>query len=353
MGKLIIYGGDIDEFLRCPYRLIKCKCEEIRPITLLNSEYVKEVLMKAGLEFEDKVTSQVEWQESTEPIEILLKRKAVIKHPVIELEGSQIIEKGFHYDFSDILFVGCPDMIVPDGKKSYSPLDIKNHKEVTRMDRLRISYYAFLLKFRFNMDLSKGFVLLKDEIIEEIDAQEAYEEVMKIIFKISEAKRGNPNIQYQPQRCEECQNCSLQFECLSVLKDGEDLTLLYGIGPARAERLKRAGIKNIKQLSEINPDNLKFWCSKNFLRKLQLCAKSFSENKIIKIGDIEVPQENIVYFDIETDLACERVWMIGYSYKGEFKQLYADNWEQEKHIITEFFDFLKYLDSPILFSYYG
>ena len=351
MEKLTIYGGDIDEYLRCPYRLIKCKCEEIKPITLLDSKFVKEVLLKAGREFEDTMMNEMGRQETKESLETLLKRGGYIGHPLITLDGNEIKDWNFPYDFSDITFVGCPDILYSDGNKNYVPIDIKNHVDDKREDRLRIGFYAFLLKFKFDIDLPIGFVVLKDGRLKEIETAKIYDELLHIIRQIGDAKSRSQIANIKPQRCRECPKCSLWAECLSFLEQQGDLTLLHGVRAATAKTLREHGITNIKALAECDPDKIKVKGIKTSINKLKLKAQAFLEYMVLKNGDIVEPDGDVVYFDIEKDLFEDRVWMIGYLYKGEFKQLYADNWEQEKHILTEFLGFLKSIDNPVLFSY--
>jgi predicted RecB family nuclease len=83
----------------------------------------------------------------------------------------------------------------------------------------------------------------------------------------------------------------------------------------------------------------------------QLRAKSSLENSIFQISSFEPPDSNLIFIDIETDIACERVWLIGLLVDNQFIQLYADNWDEEKAILLRFLEILKDHSEYKLVSY--
>ncbi len=124
----------------------------------------------------------------------------------------------------------------------------------------------------------------------------------------------------------------------------DSLMQIHGIGPARAEYLTRRGIKNITQLSRIRDLTSrarKSGISLSRLRTLRLKARSFLENRTYQVKPFSLVKEKAIFFDIETDTACEKVWLIGLQIDGKFIQLYADNWAQEKMILKKFIDILE------------
>jgi len=70
-----------------------------------------------------------------------------------------------------------------------------------------------------------------------------------------------------------------------------------------------------------------------------------------QIAPFELPTSKLIYFDIETDVDCQRVWLIGILIDDEFRQLYADSWEQEKTILEEFISVLEQNPDRSLISY--
>jgi len=129
---------------------------------------------------------------------------------------------------------------------------------------------------------------------------------------------------------------------------------LHGIGPQFNEILERYDITTIGQLADA--ENY-LWnlqasgISERLFRKFQLKAKSVINNETYQIAPFELPTSKLIYFDIETDVDCQRVWLIGILIDDEFRQLYADSWEQEKTILEEFISVLEQNPDRSLISY--
>jgi predicted RecB family nuclease len=92
--------------------------------------------------------------------------------------------------------------------------------------------------------------------------------------------------------------------------------------------------------------------SQRLLKKLQLRARSIVNRETIQTAPFQ-PPGNPIYYDIETDLKCGRVWLIALLTQGELTQLYADSWNQEKEILEQFMATLNELPNHILVSYSG
>jgi len=131
---------------------------------------------------------------------------------------------------------------------------------------------------------------------------------------------------------------------------------LDDVGAARQSMLHRLGIKTIRDLAEAR--NLgeivtKSSFSESFLKKLQLGAKSVLENKTYQLAPFVLPECDLIFFDIETDIARSRVWLIGALKEGKFTRFYADNWKQERRILKDFLRFLEENPNSVLVSYSG
>ena len=59
-------------------------------------------------------------------------------------------------------------------------------------------------------------------------------------------------------------------------------------------------------------------------------------NEIIQIRPFQMPSRKLLFLDIETTLRDRMVWLIGFMTGDGFTQLYADNREEEKDILTQF-----------------
>jgi len=136
----------------------------------------------------------------------------------------------------------------------------------------------------------------------------------------------------------------VEWHDTAELLERESLMRIHGIGPIYAEKLANCGVKTVTQLVECE-DLAGLACASSFseghLRLLQLKAKSILRNEIYQIAPFEVDCGKVIFFDIETDIACKRVWLIGLQIDGQFIQFYADSWQQEKDILEEFAEILR------------
>ena len=136
----------------------------------------------------------------------------------------------------------------------------------------------------------------------------------------------------------------------------ESLMQIHGIGPVRAEQLMKCGVEAVSQFAEFEDLTQLAYDSKiseGYLRLLQLKAKSILNEEIYQIRPFDFECSGAIYFDIETDIACKRVWLIGVQMNGRFAQFYANNWEQEEDILKEFSEFLSSNPDRMLISFSG
>ena len=151
------------------------------------------------------------------------------------------------------------------------------------------------------------------------------------------------------------QNISLYISKAVKSANRKSLSSLYNVGEKKARVLKSIGINNIDDL-------LKFDTSQKLagkgvtteaISKLKLYALSQVDKTIFKVGEPDLPNDNILYFDIETDLNMCRVWFISTYYNGVYKKFYAKTWNAEKRILIQFQEYIWKLKGVNLFSYSG
>lgn len=131
---------------------------------------------------------------------------------------------------------------------------------------------------------------------------------------------------------------------------------VYGIGPAYEERLNKANITTVEQLSRLSDLYVvarSTGLSVRQLRMFQLKAQSMIKQETYQVAPFNIQDEKVIYLDIETDTACERVWLIGLLIHGHFTRLYADSWDQEREILENFLNILKEHEGYTLISYSG
>jgi len=337
-GKIINFlGWYFDEWERCPYRLIRAIKEGANPYDeYMNSVFIKEVIVKRGVDFEKEKLSEIKWEMTTESLESLVEKRHSVKKPYLEVDGSKI-KFDVPLFFKKIMFKGTPEMIC-EYKGNMVPLDVKSHKELTLLDEERICYYAFLMKSLFDIEPTHGLIWSKNGVLEvkinEFRLQQMFEKIEQIWHY------ANSDQMPLQQRTGQCSICTLDKSCVKDLRERGDLTLIYGVGLATAEKMRKENINNINDL-----------LSQNKFLNFKLQAEAMVKEKIIKIDEMKEISDNVVYVDIETTLGGSFVWLIGYLYKGEFHQLYADKEIEEKSIIKKFLVFLKSLDNPIFVEY--
>lgn len=162
-----------------------------------------------------------------------------------------------------------------------------------------------------------------------------------------------------------------RFAVITLTKDGlvevewhstygvygkDSLIQIYGVGPKIAERFLKDGVSTVSKLA--NHRNLarlstSLGLSEMYLRLLQLRARLLLRNEIYRIAPFEIESRNAIFFDIETDIACKRVWLIGLLIEDQFLQFYADTWDEEKAVLGKFEHFLFDHPSKALISFSG
>ncbi|MFX0203527.1 MAG: ribonuclease H-like domain-containing protein, partial [Candidatus Hodarchaeota archaeon] len=129
---------------------------------------------------------------------------------------------------------------------------------------------------------------------------------------------------------------------------------IHGIGPVRNEKLEKYGIDSIEELTKVTDIQTlseKTGFSERYLKKIQIQAKSILTDETYQIAPHAFSNKDRIFFDIETDVNCERIWMIGILIDGQFTQLYAETWDQEREILSAFLNLLKMHSNRILVSY--
>ena len=124
----------------------------------------------------------------------------------------------------------------------------------------------------------------------------------------------------------------------------EDLRKIYNMKSNHMEKLRECGINTKNQLIE-HEDFAELASQSKIslftLNKYRLNAESIIKNEIYQIAPLTIPDGRIIYFDIETDLNNEKIWLFGFEIDGKYNQLYAETWEQEENMLFKFVEVLK------------
>jgi Icc-related predicted phosphoesterase/uncharacterized protein YprB with RNaseH-like and TPR domain len=149
--------------------------------------------------------------------------------------------------------------------------------------------------------------------------------------------------------------CDVEWHSTKNMIPSDSLLNLYGIGFKRNQQFQEAGINNIQDLikcKDIEHVSSISGFSTLFLRKSQYRAKSKEEIKIYQIGSINLPIKPI-FLDIETDISCKNVWLIGLLEDGQYSSLYANTWDEESEILSNLIELIKKRPDSCLISYSG
>ncbi len=134
-----------------------------------------------------------------------------------------------------------------------------------------------------------------------------------------------------------------------------DLKAINGIGDKHAKKLRRLGLRTIKDIVSADPVELsnmsKF--SINTIKTWQLRGNSLINRSIILLERIYI--DSPVIIDIETDNAQDFVWMICIydTKKNTYKQFTAYNKSDEEKILDSFLDFISSNKYNQLYCYSG
>ncbi len=127
-----------------------------------------------------------------------------------------------------------------------------------------------------------------------------------------------------------------------------------GIGEGREEKLRAAGIRTLAQLHALTDEDLHviLKCGRSEAGSLRSRALALVKQEAVFRRRIEVPRSsNRAYLDVETDLKCEWIWLIGVHVEHENRtySFFANSPEDEKGMLADFVTFTeKRPDLPLL-----
>ncbi len=136
----------------------------------------------------------------------------------------------------------------------------------------------------------------------------------------------------------------------------DSLLNIHGVGPSIESALVNAGMTTIDELLKA-PDLYKIAESSGIpfptISRIKAKARALKDERPFKLKDMQPIADNAIFFDIETDIACERVWLVGVLSKAGFRRFYADTWEDESAMLDNFLNFLKINQSTWIVSFSG
>ena len=149
---------------------------------------------------------------------------------------------------------------------------------------------------------------------------------------------------------------SIQLFNTEDLIPPDSLLNIHGVGPSVESALSQAGITKVDQLLEA-PDLYKIAESSGLpfatISRIKAKARALKDGKPFKLKDIQLITGDAIFLDVETDIACERVWLVGVLSKAGFKRFYADTWQDERSMLINFLNYLKLSPNSIIVTFSG
>lgn len=133
-----------------------------------------------------------------------------------------------------------------------------------------------------------------------------------------------------------------------------EISSVPGIREGRQEKLRAAGINTLAQLHDLTDEGLHaiLKCGRSEAGSLRSRALALLSQKAVIRRTIEIPPSgNRAYLDIETDLKCKWIWLIGVHVEHENRtySFFANSPEDEENMLAEFLAFTEgRADLPLL-----
>jgi predicted RecB family nuclease len=243
----------------------------------------------------------------------------------------------------------------PDGVRTAHgallPIEIKSHKEVTRLDELELAFYWLLLEpLRTTKNVDPvGCVIARIDghpaTIEVPLTPTRFDEVFKTIDAIRKARREG--VKPRICRCPVCSASKIRGKIVRTALDGKDLSLIYGIGRHFAEALESMGVQSYEDLLILDPREVAHRLRRRIpnvspgtVKRWVYHAMSFSRGTPIVFGRERLDFEEMLVLDCEYDDLDFSIWLIGACIvKGarrEYRFLWANTRRQEREILQQF-----------------
>lgn len=122
------------------------------------------------------------------------------------------------------------------------------------------------------------------------------------------------------------------------------VSIVPGIGPVSADRLRALGVHTVEELAAASPESLHGVL--RFGRPPQLLvtrARAIVENRPIVLQPLMSTETREIFLDIETNLKQNLIWLIGLCVgeDGEYQSFFAESSKEERRILERFLGFME------------
>ena len=132
------------------------------------------------------------------------------------------------------------------------------------------------------------------------------------------------------------------------LEEGETLNSvlnIHGVGYETAQRLELCDIRTVEDVGVVGVEKL---CAcgigKVTAQRMVKSAEALRNHKAVQLSALVIPEETLMFVDIETDLAQSYIWLISVFIEGKqdsFRQFYAKTPAGEKRALRGFLSYCK------------
>lgn len=261
-------------------------------------------------------------------------------------------------------WVGMPDLLEARPGKSdlgnfhYVVYDIRSNLDLRDEYKFQLVFYSLILEKLQGVRPKEAYIIdpegnersfLVDDFIDEFNITRTQ------IEKILDGEKPAPFLKSG------CRRAPWYSLCLSETEGCNDVSLVYKMSQADQRRLYNVGIKTVKDLAEIDLDDLNAkiedWPFDKLVRfSNQSKVLMSQEPMILRKNDFpEVGHE--VFFDIESDPTRDIDYLFGVlvkdtkTGKSEYKKFLAKDKSQEEKNWKDFLNFLSTLDDFIIYHY--
>lgn len=324
--------SDLVRYLRCPYGFWRQEQSGVETVEVVDE--LQAHFFRQGAEFHEQACADaVPLAVTRDDLPAFFRGRVRLFSPPI-LENSQ--RKIF----------GVPDAIETN-EGGLIPVEIKSHKDASRLDEWELAFYWLLLEpYRTRHLKPRGLLILRRGALPvevEIELpQNRLDEVIRFVEEVRKARRyGVP-----PRICG-CPLCRgpLREEILRSTKKAKSLSLIWGIGRTYAKHLETMGITSYDLLLNADPEGIV-----DGLRERGMCvstksveewrrhAQSYVNGKPFVFRECFIP-DSYIALDTEYLPDSGHIWLAGtclvVDNSRSHQSWWADNEKQQREMLVQ------------------
>ena len=274
-------------------------------------------------------------------------------------EGAETIYKGV---LTHGHWVGQPDVLEKvEGQSNfgdwyYVACDIKRSHHLKDEYKFQGAFYAEILTKIQGIKPIQGYVMFADGAVESYLLEEFYTQFQLTLDEIERILEGEKKPHFLTSGCKQAPYFT---ECQAETKECDDLSLINRIWRSEVTALQEIGIQTVTDLADASVEDLRRAADVTWDRLyfLQQQAISLAENRVIRIGEVEFPQEDglVLVVDIESDPLRDLDYLFGTLVIDGDDQTYhsflAKNTDQEEENWSQFVSFLEDYPAASIYHY--